>query len=70
MGGNRTERYLCVFKMREITVCLYSVENNQVERIIFLMCFWSNALEVREDGHGIQGEELALDRSVENFFLV
>ena len=64
------ERYLCVFKMREITVCLYSVENNQVERIIFLMCFWSNALEVREDGRGTQGEELALDRRVENFFLV
>ena len=35
------------------------------------MCFQSSVLEeVREDGHGTQGEELALDRNMKNFFLI
>ena len=34
------------------------------------MSFWSNALEeMREDGYS-RHEELALDGSIENFFLV
>lgn len=35
-----------------MTACLYSVENNLVERVKFLICFWNDVLkEVREDGH-------------------
>ena len=67
----KIERYLSVLKMRGITICLYSVENNLIERVTFLMCFQSSVLEeVREDGHGTQGEELALDRNMKNVFLI
>lgn len=53
------------FKMKNITESLYSVENNLVEEVNLLVCFWSNDLEeMREDGHSRQ-DELAFDGSVE-----
>lgn len=56
--------------MRETTAHLYFIENNMVEREMFLICFRSDAPEeMREDGHRRQ-EELALDKSMERFFLV
>lgn len=69
MTGHKIEKYMIsfffFFEVRNITASVYSVENNLVEEIKLLICFWSNALEeTREDGYSGQ-EELTLDGNVE-----